>query len=127
MRVVPPLLLVLGLLILALPLTSRARGNPKNGARLYNQFCVPCHGSLGNGQGNRAMIEGLHPPPRDHTNSMLMERLSSSYLLELIKNGGHDIRVAHIMPQWKHILSDKQILDIISHLRAMAGAPNWQQ
>ena len=106
--------------------TVHAKGNRANGARLYNQFCVPCHGKLGNGQGNRALIEGLNPPPRDHTNYTLMGSRSTKYLFTIIKFGGKDIRVSHIMPQWKHIFSDEEIIDIISHLRSLANSPTWQ-
>ncbi len=38
----------------------------------------------------------------------------------VIKNGGRFMHFSHIMPQWQHILSDKDIIDVIAHIRTLA-------
>lgn len=108
-----------------LPVTlSFANGpNAKRGHRIYGQYCTPCHGQQGNGRGPRAKNERLQPPPRDHTNGFYMNMQPDLRLFKVIKFGGEANNLSHVMPQWKHVLSDKQIFDIIAYLRTIAKDP----
>jgi len=99
------------------------RSDAANGRRLYSQFCTPCHGPKGNGRGFRARKEMLRPPPRDHANGFYMNMQPTVRFFKVIKFGGAKNGLAHIMPQWGHILSDRQILDVIAHIRTLADPP----
>ncbi len=112
-------ILIIGLTI-ALSVPSFAAGNAKRGKRKYNQFCTPCHGKLGNGQGTRATVENLDPRPRNHTDGKYMNKRTDVQLFKTIKEGGKSMNFSHIMPQWKHILKDRDIWDVIAHVRSLA-------
>ncbi len=52
-----------------------------------------------------------------------MNRMPDMRLYQVIKYGGRSMNFSHIMPQWQHILSGEEIVDIISHIRALAYPP----
>ncbi len=114
-------------ILIVLVMTPHAHGavNAKRGGRTYQSFCTPCHGQQGNGRGPRARNEALQPPPRNHTNGFYMNMQSDVRLFKVIKNGGKANNLSHIMPQWKHILSDKQIFDIVAFIRTLAVDPTY--
>ena len=113
-------LLLTVIAILAASLPARAGGDASHGKRLYNQYCVPCHGSFGGGDGDRYKNEKLDPRPRIHADGNFMNRLPDMRLFMVIKNGGRSMNFSHIMPQWQHILSDRDIIDVIAHIRTLA-------
>jgi len=104
---------------------AEAKVNANRGGRTYQQYCTPCHGQEGDGRGPRAKNEGLQPPPRNHTNGFYMNMQSDVRLFKVIKHGGKANYLSHVMPQWKHVLSDKQILDIIAFIRTLAKDPPY--
>jgi len=95
----------------------------KHGARIYKQYCISCHGSEGQGDGDRAKNEQLDPRPRVHANGNYMNMIPSMRFFRVIKYGGKSIGFSHIMPQWQHILSDEDIIDVIVHIRSLAKPP----
>ena len=103
-----------------------AAANPQRGSRIYQQFCTPCHGQEGNGRGPRARNEALQPPPRDHTNGFYMNMQTDVRLYKVISQGGKANNLSHVMPQWKHILSDDDIFDIIAYIRTLAKDPSYR-
>jgi mono/diheme cytochrome c family protein len=122
------------IVVLAVPVCSWAASDLKRGQRTYRQFCSPCHGLQGRGRGTRAKNEFLRPPPRDHTNGFYMNMQPDKRLFNVIKFGGEVHHLAHIMPQWRHILSDPQINQVIIFLRSLADPPydppeikNWDK
>ena len=117
-----------------LPSFAQAKPDVKRGARLYKSYCSPCHGLKGDGRGPRARNELLQPPPRDHTNGFYMNMQPDVRFFKVIKFGGKANNLSHIMPQWKHILSDKQIFQILVFIRSLADPPyeppkstNWNK
>jgi cytochrome c oxidase cbb3-type subunit III len=92
----------------------------KNGAKIYRQYCIACHGSEGQGDGDRAKNEQLDPRPRVHSNGDYMNMIPSMRFFRVIKFGGKSIGFSHVMPQWQHILSDDDIIDVIGHIRSLA-------
>ncbi len=115
------------LLLLHVPTVLWAgKADAKRGKRIYQQYCTPCHGQEGNGRGPRARNEALQPPPRDHTNGFYMNMQSDVRLFKVIKFGGKVNNLSHIMPQWKHILKDKQIFSIVAYIRTLAQDPPYE-
>lgn len=111
-----------------------AESNAKRGGRIYKSYCSPCHGQKGDGRGPRARNELLQPPPRDHTNGFYMNMQPDVRFFKVIKFGGKANNLSHIMPQWKHILSDKEIFHVIAFIRTLADPPyevpksrNWDK
>jgi mono/diheme cytochrome c family protein len=95
----------------------------RQGARIYGQYCTPCHGKKGQGDGTRARSEQLDPRPRVHANGVYMNRIPDMRLFRIIKFGGESMGFSHIMPSWKHILKDEDIIKVISHIRSLASPP----
>jgi cytochrome c len=93
------------------------------GKRLYGQYCIPCHGLSGQGDGDRVKKEQLDPMPRIHANGNYMNQLPDMRLFRVIKFGGRSMNFSKIMPQWQHILADNDIINIIAHIRTLADPP----
>jgi len=106
--------------------TVQAAPNPKKGRRTYNQYCVPCHGKAGDGNGTRATVENLDPKPRNHTDGKYMNQRTNVQLFKVDREGGKANNFSHIMPQWKHILKDDEIWDVIAYIRSLA-VPKYQE
>lgn len=90
----------------------RLIGDPNLGRRIYNDYCVSCHGEGGKGDGIKA---GLLPrKPADHTDPKRMDRYSNEDLAEIIANG------KDFMPAWEDTLSPTEIKAVTSYIRILA-------
>ncbi len=89
-------------------------GDASSGAKLYKRYCRGCHGEDGRGGAHTFMphIENL-------TKKGYIELLPDSYLYIAIADGGEAIGKSTYMPAWKSKLSDREVKDIIAHIRAM--------
>jgi len=112
-------------LIVCFSTTTLAAGDVKKGKRKYNEFCTPCHGKEGKGNGTRMLVEKFDPPPRNHTDGNYMNRRTDVLLFKTIKEGGKSQNFSHIMPQWKHILKDKDVWNVLAYVRSLAKDPEW--
>jgi len=116
---------VVALLILGLVIPCFGAGNIKRGKRNYDQYCVPCHGKEGKGDGTRVEVEKFDPLPRNHTEGKYMNQRTDVQLFKIIKEGGKAMNFSHIMPQWKHILNDKDVWNVVAYVRSLALNPKW--
>ncbi len=114
---------VIGSMIIGLGFSCFAAGNVKQGKRNYAQYCTPCHGKEGKGDGTRMVVEKFDPAPRNHTDGNYMNKRTDIQLFKTIKEGGKAMNFSYIMPQWKHIIKDKEVWDIITFLRSIADPP----
>jgi cytochrome c6 len=104
-RLTPPLPLP-GLLLAAALLLApglAAAGDPADGARLYRQHCAACHGSAG-----RPVLPSA--PDLTRPTALLKPDLT---LLAAIRGG------RGAMPAYAGVLRDRDILDIVAHLRTL--------
>jgi mono/diheme cytochrome c family protein len=76
-------------------------GDVFKGQELYTQYCQACHGMDG---------RGMMPGTRDFTRGDGLLR-NDTQIHESIRTGKNG------MPSFRGILTDREILDIISHLR----------
>jgi mono/diheme cytochrome c family protein len=104
-------------------IASSQEGDPKLGRRVYSQYCVPCHGQYGKGDGTRAYSEAFDPMPRNHTNGEYMNKRPQDELFGVIKNGGFSKNFSHIMPPWKTILKDDEVTNVLEYVRSLAVPP----
>lgn len=77
--------------------------DPAKGAELYTLHCANCHGTAG--------VSDMPGAPNFALNDSLMS--PDGALLKSIQNG------KSAMPAYRGILSDQDILDIISYLRTL--------
>jgi mono/diheme cytochrome c family protein len=95
--------------------------NKVEGKKLYETYCVTCHGDKGKGNGPAA--QSLPVKPADHTNGTVMNPLSDQFLFDIISKGGGAVGKSTFMPAWGSALNEKQIKDIVAHLRSIAEPP----
>ena len=92
-------------------------GDAAQGALLYAQNCVDCHGANGGGDGPRAYF--IFPKPRNFNDPATQEYLTRENLYNGIKHGV----VGKEMPAWGKVLSDHQIADLTEYVYRQFIAP----
>lgn len=95
------------------------RGDADNGRTLYRQFCTPCHGATGQGDG--PVGQALNPRPADHTDIAYMGQLSDEHVTKVIRDGGASVGKSPMMAPWGGILSEPDIRDVLGYLRTLSG------
>ncbi len=105
-------MVVLGMLAaLCIPLSyAEARGE-----QLYETYCSQCHGL--NGAGGGINVPDMAVQPRDHTDTAEMSARTDEELAKAIREGGKAVNKSVLMPAWDNNLSDRQIDDLVVHLR----------
>ena len=123
---------VIGLLIVLLisgwaglaPSTPSAwavKGNPEAGKKTYVQFCLPCHGATGKGDGSVGKF--LPTKPADYSTSMpTYGEKWAEYYFKIIKKGGPEVGRSPLMAPWGGQLKDSEIWDVISYVETLAKA-----
>ena len=110
-------------LALTLALASNVAAQDKaEGRKYYVTYCSGCHGESGKGDGPAA--ESLPQKPANHTDGAVMKQLSDNFLLDIISKGGGAVGKSPFMPAWGNQLREKQIRDIIAHLRSLPASPS---
>ena len=88
-------------------------GNPKDGMKLYQQYCLACHGIDGEGDGIMTKLIGIIPI--DLTNSNETDRLNNMELVKNILDGK-----GKFMPAWRSILSQSDVEALVSYIRLLS-------
>ena len=109
------LFLLLAVLGLALGGAASARA-ASDGAANFAGMCATCHGPDGKGKGPTAAA--LNPKPRDFTDCNVMKKDTDDVLFKAIKGGGQSVGRSAMMPSWGGALSDAQIHELVSYVRA---------
>lgn len=86
-----------------------------NSIKLYNTYCVQCHGV--NRDGNGINSRDMAVKPRDHTDTKAMGDTPDETLFKSIKGGGLAVSKSVLMPKWEGVLNDDQIKEMVSYLR----------
>jgi len=92
-----------GLILISIISPASWAADPQVGGRLYTKNCKTCHGFSGIPQ-----MPGLP----DFTRADALIR-SDNDLLQLIRTG------SGMMPAYRGLLSDREILDVIAYLRTL--------
>lgn len=92
----------------------------RNGRVIYLEYCAPCHGDTGKGDG-KYYASGLNPKPRNFTNLEFINQVSDEYLAEVIKKGTASVGKSPFCPPWGRTLSeDEQIENVIAFLKTLS-------
>lgn len=89
--------------LLVLGSSAAEAANPVKGAEIYNLHCAACHGGSG-----MAVMPGA---PNFARNERMVR--PDAFILEDIKRG------KNAMPAYQGVLSDRDILDVISYMRTL--------
>ena len=84
-------------------------------AKLYNVYCVQCHGI--NRDGNGVNSRDMAVKPRDHTDTKGMGDTPDDVLFKAIKGGGLAVGKSVLMPKWEGVMSDDEIKEMVAYLR----------
>jgi len=87
------------------------------GRDVYQYYCQTCHGETGAGDGFNAF--NLDPRPRDLSDPEFQKKKTDADLRDAIRRGGAGVGLSPLMPPWGHTLSERQIDDVILHLRTL--------
>ncbi len=87
------------------------------GQKLYQQNCAKCHGknAEGNQQWRKIGDDGKYPAPPLNGTAHTWHH-STSVLVKTIKDG--TAKIGGNMPAWKNKLTDSDILDILTWIKA---------
>jgi mono/diheme cytochrome c family protein len=95
-----------------------------DGARVYYQNCVPCHGDHLDGQGPYAA--GLNPLPANFQDNGTIAQLTESFVFWRIAKGGPGLPREgtpwnSAMPAWEDFLTEREIWAVILFLYDQTG------
>jgi len=93
----------------------------QRGQQVFGQYCAPCHGSAGKGDG----VSGQNLPikPQDLTVGAQLNPLPDSFLFNIIAHGAQAVGLSPLMAAFKPYLSDVQINEVILYVRTLAEPP----
>lgn len=83
--------------------------------KLYDTYCVQCHGV--NRDGNGINSPAMAVKPRDHTDTKGMGDTPDDVLFKAIKGGGLAVGKSVLMPRWEDVISDDEIKELVAYLR----------
>ena len=83
------------------------------GQTLYQQNCVSCHGTTGQGDGPAA--SALEPKPVNL--GLIQSTVSDGYLAWRITEGGLMEPFRSVMPAWKGILNEDKTWKVVAYIR----------
>src|SRR3569623_209249 len=98
-------------MILAL-ITAAPVALAADGAKVYAEFCVVCHGEKGDG--NTRLRRGLTTPPRDFTSAAARRELSRERMINSVTRG----RPGTAMLAFDTRLSEEEIETVVDYIRA---------
>ena len=97
---------------------------PRSGLSNYQSHCASCHGTGGKGNGWTAWLYRLKM--RDLTDAAYVQTLRDDYMFQIIKHGGASLGKPG-MPSWSQELDDREIRDLVVHIRSLAAPPQQPQ
>ena len=105
----------------AAPARFDLKGDAKKGEITFKQFCVPCHGDNGKGDGPAGVA--LNPKPANFVDPERAAKSTDEQISLKIKEGGVPFNMSPLMVSWKATLNDMQIRDVAAYIRAFSRKP----
>jgi mono/diheme cytochrome c family protein len=96
----------------------KLNGDAAKGKPIFDQYCVACHGTTG--QGNGPAGAALNPKPRDFHDKTLMLSMTEEHIYKVIRDGGISIGKSPLMAPWKGTLTDQQVRDTAAYVKSFS-------
>ncbi len=91
----------------------------RNGRIIYLEYCAPCHGATGKGDGSY-YASGLKPKPRNFTDPGFAKKMGDDYLFNVIWKGTAAFGKSPYCPPWGGTLKEEEkARNIISFLKTL--------
>ncbi len=90
----------------------------RKGKRLFDHYCLVCHGETGEGDGFNAY--NLDPRPHSLADSTYISVISDAIIEEVIARGGRGVNKSVLMPAYANTLSKEQIQYLVKYIRTLA-------
>jgi cytochrome c553 len=90
----------------------------RQGKRIFDNYCVVCHGKTGEGDGFNAY--NLSPRPHSFSDSSYWAAISDETLGGIIALGGRGGNKSVLMPAYQNTLTESQILNLIAYIRTLS-------
>ncbi len=97
--------------------TSALAQDAAQGAKVYNLYCVTCHGENGDGQG--PVGKTLNPAPRDFTAGSFKYGDTDQDIFDVISNGAASKGGSPLMAPWGAVIPEADRWSIVKHIRSM--------
>jgi len=96
------------------------------GRLLFISYCLLCHGPDGKGGGPLARKMGIEPADLTVTirtrSDVVLKRIISGEGRQLISGRDRHNIISDAMPEWKDVLSDREIESLIAYLRFLSAS-----
>ena len=89
-----------------------------NGAAIWLESCLPCHGPVGAGDGPTSAQ--LEFPPANFADPLLARERTLAGMFEVALNG----RIERLMPPWNASLSEQEIWDVVAYAYSLSISPD---
>ncbi len=99
---------------------TRYTTEQRRGKRLFDHYCVVCHGPGGEGDGFNSY--NLDPRPHSLADSAYMAAVSDASLAEIIRRGGRGVNRSVMMPAYGELFSDDQIRYLVDYIRTLPAS-----
>lgn len=93
----------------------------RQGKFLFDKYCTVCHGKRGEGDGFNSY--NLNPKPKNLQDSIYINKVSDTFLNQIISSGGKGVNMSSQMPYYKYLLDETEIKNIISYIRKLKIIP----
>ena len=103
--------------LLAGPTEKELAAGLRAGGELYDQYCAPCHGVTGKGDG-RYVASSIEPQPSDLTENR-SDMLPANQLASWIRDGSTAFGRSNLCPAWRRTLASNDIHSLTQVVRSM--------
>ena len=104
---------------------DQADTTPADGARIYQDNCVACHGV--DGRGNPQAIVGFDQSLPDFTDCLFATVEAAEGWEAVVREGGPVRALDRHMPAFGEALSEHEIRLVVSHVRTFCTSRGWPQ
>lgn len=89
------------------------------GKKVFETYCVACHGATGKGDG--AAAAALNPKPRNFADAAYMGTRTDEQLRKIVAEGGAANGLSPLMAGWASSLKPHEIDNVVGYVRTLAG------
>lgn len=89
------------------------------GKKVFETYCVACHGATGKGDG--AAAAALNPKPRNFADAVYMKSRTDEQIRKVVAEGGAANNMSPLMAGWSSTLKPNEIDNVVGYVRTLAG------